>query len=67
MCKYCEKGKINAYGEEIFPSLPFEDKKCVYHETPFIFKTNNRYFMRVENFFDTKIKGCPMCGRKLEE
>ena len=66
MCKYCENGKINQFGEEWYSELPFETKGNISHNRPTIFKTNGKYFLVVENFYAIEIKACPMCGANFE-
>ena len=66
-CRYCTDGKINNYGEEWFVSLPCENPSSIARTAPVIFKTNGLYFMKFEGFRPIKIKGCPVCGRGLEE
>ena len=67
MCMRCENGKINNFGEEWFSEFPCERKGSASHDKPRIFKTNNMYFMIVENFTSVKIKSCPICGRNFSE
>ena len=66
MCKYCENGKINKLGEEWFPEMPFETIGNISHSRPVIFKTNGKYFMRVENFYVLEIIACPLCGASFD-
>ena len=66
MCKYCENGNINGFGEEWFQPLPFQSTGTVYHDSPRIFKTNGKYFMTLENFNAVEIVACPMCGASFE-
>lgn len=66
MCKYCENGKINKFGEEWYGELPFVSKDGLIHNHPQIFKTNGKYFLVVENFYAIEIKACPMCGANFE-
>jgi len=66
MCKYCENGKINKLGEEWFLEMPFEIIGNISHNRPVIFKTNGKYFMKVENFFVLEVIACPLCGASFE-
>ncbi|MBQ6894847.1 MAG: hypothetical protein IJN40_05085 [Clostridia bacterium] len=66
MCKYCENGKINKLGEEWFQNMPFEIIGNISHNRPVIFKTNGKYFMKVENFSVLEVIACPMCGASFE-
>lgn len=66
MCKYCENGKINKLGEEWFPEMPFDLEGNVSHNRPKIFKTNGKYFMKVENFSVLEVIACPLCGASFE-
>ncbi|OQB15744.1 MAG: hypothetical protein BWY15_00457 [Firmicutes bacterium ADurb.Bin193] len=66
MCKHCENGDINGYGEEFFEHIECEKNSSVYRKRPRIFKTNGMYFLEIEDFTPTKIVSCPMCGRGLE-
>lgn len=66
MCKYCENGKINKLGEEWFPEMPFEILGNISHNRPTIFKTNGKYFMKVENFSVLEVIACPLCGASFE-
>ena len=61
MCKYCENGIANYWGETIFEQLV--DHKLFIR----IFEKNGIYYLNYgelggENF---KICFCPMCGRRL--
>ncbi len=66
MCKHCENGRVNRFGEELFCDFNCELRGSIAHDRPQIFKTNGMYFLKVENFGAIKVIACPICGRAFE-